>query len=159
MPARLTVVGDNETRQHLENIARKLHGDEMVNTMFKATNMVMRDAKKFAPVDTGRLRGSITPSVRSVGLLGRRVQGVVGSNVEYAPFMEEGTRHRRMPPISALEGWARRHGTSAYVVAQAILRNGGLEGHFYMKRGLEQNADAIRKLFEGHVDLAIRSGI
>jgi len=53
---------------------------------------VDRRAKRMAPVDTGRLRASITHE------LGRDEQGLVGrvgTNVIYAPFQEYGTS--RMP--------------------------------------------------------------
>ena len=45
---------------------------------------VERDAKKKAPVDTGRLRSSLTHEVEDT--LAR-----VGTDVEYAAFMEYGT--------------------------------------------------------------------
>jgi hypothetical protein len=38
-----------------------LHGEPMLQGMRNATLLVTRDAKRFAPVDTGRLRASITP--------------------------------------------------------------------------------------------------
>jgi len=50
----------------------------------KACLMVERDAKILCPVDTGRLRSSITHEIE--GTTGR-----VGTNVEYALFLELGT--------------------------------------------------------------------
>lgn len=44
-----------------------------------------------APVDTGRLRGSITHAVD-----GHAVH--IGTNVEYAAYVEMGTRHQRPQP-------------------------------------------------------------
>jgi HK97 gp10 family phage protein len=54
-------------------------------------------AKRLCPVDTGRLRGSITHALAtdSVGLYAD-----IGSNVEYAVFVELGTS--RMPARSFL---------------------------------------------------------
>lgn len=50
-------------------------------------------AKKKCPVDTGRLRNSIThvirPSEKAV---------YIGSNTEYAAFVELGTRHMKAQP-------------------------------------------------------------
>lgn len=57
--------------------------------MGEATAVVTGEAKVRAPVDTGRLRASITPEVRRLG--GGDVQGIVGSNVVYAPYQEFGT--------------------------------------------------------------------
>jgi hypothetical protein len=65
----------------------------------------------------------------------------VGSNVKYAPFQELGTRPF-WPPLSALETWAKRHGTSAFLVARAIATR-GIKAVRYLQRALEDNADRI----------------
>ena len=57
----------------------------------KACLMVERDAKKLCPVDTGRLRGSITHEIQ--GTTGR-----VGTNVEYARAVELGTEKQSPQP-------------------------------------------------------------
>ena len=54
--------------------------------------MVQADAKHLAPVDTGTLRSSIV----------REVKGniaIVGTNVEYAPYVEYGTKRSRAQPF------------------------------------------------------------
>jgi hypothetical protein len=89
-------------------------------------------------VNTGRLRASITPAVR---VRGNTVEGVVGSNVKYAPFVELNTRPH-WPPLAALEVWARRHHTTAYVVARAIARR-GTYGKHYLERAFKDNAERI----------------
>ncbi len=62
---------------NLENIDL----DEVLN---KACILVENDAKRNAPVNTGNLRNSITHKVDGT-------EGVVGTNVEYAPYVEFGT--------------------------------------------------------------------
>jgi len=57
---------------------------ESIKIIAKACFMVERDAKILCPVDTGRLRSSITHEVK--GTTGR-----VGSNVEYARAVELGS--------------------------------------------------------------------
>ena len=57
----------------------------------KACLMVVRDAKKLCPVDTGRLRSSITHEIE--GTTGR-----VGTNVEYARAVELGTEKQSPQP-------------------------------------------------------------
>jgi HK97 gp10 family phage protein len=47
-------------------------------------------AKEYCPVDTGRLRSSITHEVTGQD---RTIVGTVGTNVEYAGFVEFGTRY------------------------------------------------------------------
>lgn len=54
------------------------------NTAFK----IEASAKRAAPVDTGRLRGSITTEFKSSN---SNPKAEVGTNVEYAPYIEYGT--------------------------------------------------------------------
>jgi HK97 gp10 family phage protein len=56
--------------------------------LIKAGRNVERGAKRYCPVDTGRLRSSITSVV---GEVDGETSVVVGTNVEYAPHIEFGT--------------------------------------------------------------------
>ena len=104
----------------------KIEGTEELNAKFKqafekdlkateravylATLKAEAEAKKICPVDTGRLRSSITHKVE--GLLGE-----VGTNVHYAPYVEFGTRKMK---------------------AQPYLKPGGEEGVEYLKKKIEE---------------------
>lgn len=162
MPVRAEVRGINETRQTFENVAEAIQGREMVQTMYTALNILGNDAKRFAPVDTGRLRSSIKGDVSQISFPMKGVSGVVGSSIEYAGFQEEGTGTPagnapvKMPPIEALQGWARRHGVNARVVALAIFKRGGLEPRRYFARSLEKNERRIIQLFDGKVRMIIQ---
>lgn len=125
-----------------EQVLRDLDGPPMVAAMRQATLLVERTAKREASVDTGRYRASITPEVRARGTT---VEGVVGSNVEYARWTVLGRRPGKMPPVSALQVWARRHGVSAFLVARAISRR-GTKGDQSLIKGIEQNEAAIERL-------------
>lgn len=81
--------GLQETQKKTEQTLRDLKGEPFLEGMRDATLYVQRDARINAPVDTGRLRASITPEIRSFG---DTIQGVVGSNVTYAPYQELGTK-------------------------------------------------------------------
>lgn len=81
---RVEIQGLKEAQAKMEQVARDVHGTPMVDAMKQATLLVEGDAKRNAPVDTGRLRASIMPEVRVAGVFNRTVQGVVGSNVQYA---------------------------------------------------------------------------
>jgi hypothetical protein len=74
----------------LNGIADDLQGQKFRRDMLRATLLVLRDSKKNAPVDTGRLRSGLNSSVEQLSFFGRGVSGVigVGSNVEYAAAME-----------------------------------------------------------------------
>jgi len=55
--------------------------------------IIEAEAKRRCPVDTGNLRSSITPVVESWAA------GYVGTNVQYAPFVEYGTKHMAAQPF------------------------------------------------------------
>ena len=110
----------------------------MLQAMRDATMLVTRSARINAPVDTGRLRASIVPEVVQQSNV---IKGVVGSNVKYAPYMELGTK-AHWPPIQALEVWAKRHHTTAFVVARAIARR-GIKARRFLQRAFMDNRNQI----------------
>ena len=57
---------------------------------------VEREAKSLCPVDTGRLRSSITSQVYTEE---DTIVGVVGTDVEYAAFVEFGTSRASAQPF------------------------------------------------------------
>jgi HK97 gp10 family phage protein len=81
----------------VEKILREFNKTETVekdvSKLIKNTlHNIERDAKKSCPVDTGRLRGSITTNIIST------YSGEVGTNVEYAGWVEYGTRYQSAQP-------------------------------------------------------------
>lgn len=134
-----------ETQEKLEQVVGDLRGEAFLQALREATLIVERAAKVNAPVDTGRLRASITSEVRRSGL---NVRGAVGSNVEYAAAVELGSRPH-FPPIAALETWARRKGISAYLVARAIARRGTKPRRYLQKAYEENEARVVKKIGDG----------
>lgn len=63
--------------EHLSNL-------DLTQALNKACVLVENEAKMLAPVDDGQLRRSITHEVKDN-------KGYVGTNVEYAPYVEYGT--------------------------------------------------------------------
>jgi len=129
----LEIQGLKETQAALEKATAALTGPPMVAGMRRATLLVQGAAKRKAPVDTGRLRASITPEVQTRA---DGVVGIVGSNVKYAPFVELGTR-RHFVPGRYIGRWARRHG----------LPEGGLvvsgKAQPFLQPAFEENAERI----------------
>lgn len=74
---------------------RLLHGPDgaIAQYLLQAVQRVERRAKQLAPVDTGRLRSSITSGLAEDG---STVAGLVGTDVDYAVHVEYGTY--RMAP-------------------------------------------------------------
>lgn len=71
-------------------------GGPIVADLVKRTIRVHNRAKQLCPVDTGNLRSSISFRIEHVGAT---TVGVVGTNVEYAPYVEYGTRRMAAQPF------------------------------------------------------------
>ena len=83
--------GGEQVSSRLQKFSAALRGMPLIQAFRETLLWITADAKRFAPVDTGRLRASITPEVKVAQIRGQEVQGVAGSNVEYAPYQEFGT--------------------------------------------------------------------
>ena len=68
----------------------------------KAGLLVERDAKLLCPVDTGRLRNSIHTELVLTETGG---EAHVGTNVEYAAYVEYGTGQRGDPSVAHRQDW------------------------------------------------------
>jgi hypothetical protein len=98
-------VAQFEVRLNAAQINRLLtqRGGGVVEWLVAKGALAATFAKAHCPVDTGRLRSSITHELRSQG--GVPVV-VIGTNVEYARFVHDGTglygpRHARIVPVRA----------------------------------------------------------
>lgn len=74
-------------------------------------------AKRKCPVDTGNLRSSIT---HQVDYQGKKVY--VGTNVEYAPYVEMGTSKQTAQPY--LRPAAQEHSSTYKAILKMHLQNG-----------------------------------
>lgn len=74
-------------------------------------------AKRACPVDTGNLRNSITHAVE-----GSEDAVYVGTNVEYAPYVELGTRRRAAQPF--MRPAATEHGSTYRAILKRNLEEG-----------------------------------
>jgi HK97 gp10 family phage protein len=138
----LTIKGVTETINNLNRVEKGIGSDK---PMKAATQLVTREAKKNTPVDLGTTRASITPSIRSSR---NEIEGIVGSNRKSALFAEKGTRPH-WPPLKAVEGWARRHGMTAYLVALAVSRK-GTKAHRMLENALKDNQGKIIREFQNY---------
>ncbi|MCC8160119.1 MAG: HK97 gp10 family phage protein [Oscillospiraceae bacterium] len=77
----ITIEGMEEVQAALENLAS---GGRLESALAAAGEVVRAAAVENAPVDTGTLEGSISCNVADNA-------AVIGTNVEYAPYVEFGT--------------------------------------------------------------------
>lgn len=139
-----------ELRAKLDQVISDLHGQDMLDAMRAGALAVTSEARTLAPVDTGRLRASITPEVR---LDGNDVIGVVGSVVAYAPDVELG-RGPMVVPTAQLETWAKRKGLNVYAVQASIARK-GTRAQMYLQRAFETREAEVIRLLEQGVNKAV----
>ena len=144
----IEIQGLKETQAEMERIINDLHGEPFLNGMRTATLLVQRSAKIKSPVDTGRLRASITPEVRWNGNM---VIGAVGSDVKYAPFVELGTKPHFVPK-KYIGVWARRHGFED----RGLFVSGKAQP--FLQPAFEENADRIVKILGDTVATIITEG-
>jgi hypothetical protein len=94
-------------------------------------------AKVLAPVDTGRLRASIRVERRST--FGLRQRWTVGSDVEYAPMVNDGTRPHIIRPKRAK---ALRFKVGGKTVFARIVHHPGTRARPFLDRALADVARA-----------------
>ena len=92
-------------------------------------------AKGLAPVDTGALRNSITHSVHDYIL-------TVGSNIEYAPYVELGTGKDYSPP----PGWIQNNAERGKGIG-----NYNRKPKPYLRPAIEEHKDEYQRIAESEL--------
>jgi HK97 gp10 family phage protein len=90
-----TIEGQKELAARLKKISQTAT-NEIEQALVNSALFVERDAKIKAPVDTGRLRSSLTHATEDFGSDNPAV--TVGTNVEYAKHVEFGTSKQSAKP-------------------------------------------------------------
>ncbi len=109
----------------------------------KAAAIVLGGAKADCPVDTGLLRSSIhmTPANTS----GSRVSAEVGTNVEYAPYVEFGTGSRGGYPYE----------TKTKLTYSKSVK--GQAAQPFLGKSLHDNKDTVKAIVSGALNGAIQN--
>lgn len=94
---------------------------------------VVNRAKILAPVDTGRLRASIKGELQGVWTL--RPRFVVGTNVDYAEMVHDGTRPHVIRPRNAR---ALRFMVNGRVVYARVVHHPGTRANPFLDRALRE---------------------
>lgn len=133
----------------LDKLQEKLKDPEIIKgpvhrLLERVAFLIEGKAKEKAPVDTGRLRASIASRIKET-------EARVGSPVQYAVFVELGTRPH-FPPPRALQPWAQRHGLppglqGAYMLAHAIAKR-GTKAHPFLQPALQESIPVIERFAE-----------
>lgn len=89
---RVRVLGEQSLARKLAAIGPALDAAMKREVKVAAVN-IQNGARRRVPVKTGRLRNSITHEIAEDGL-----NAAIGSNAQYAPYVEFGTRRMRARP-------------------------------------------------------------
>jgi Bacteriophage HK97-gp10, putative tail-component len=116
-------------RAELNRTIRGASRDELETT----ARQVMNRAKVLAPVDTGRLRASIRIERRT--FLGLRARYTIGSDLNYAAMVHDGTRPHVIRPRRAK---ALRFRVGGRVVFARVVRHPGTRGRPFLDRALRE---------------------
>lgn len=110
----------------------------------KALTVIEADAKRECPVDDGRLRSSITHTVESTN---EQARGRVGTNVEYGPYVHEGTGIYARNGNGRKKGWAFKHPKTGEVIFTR-----GQKPKPFLRDAMDKNQDKIANIFKETVD-------
>lgn len=137
----IEIIGIDETIRNFRNIDSQMIR-KVRRQVVKSSLIIETRAKREVAVDTGRLRSSIQIGLKNSGL-----NADIFSDVNYANFIEFGTRPHR-PPASALKGWARRHNMDGMesVIAKSIERKGTKARPFLVPAFESEKNDFINEL-------------
>lgn len=147
-----------------------LQGAKEIRNRFSRSPMLMREAaqetlqvatlvaegaaKEAAPIDRGILRGSIHSEVRGVGF---EMVGIVGTNLEYAPYQEFGTGIYGPKATPIVPKQAKflvfRNSAGNLVFARSV---SGSRPRKFMAKGLQAVKDNMGKIRDAGIQAAKR---
>ena len=133
--------------ENLDRLLKKLEKldnidlDEVLN---KACILVENDAKKKCPVDKGQLRNSITHEVEGK-------EAVIGTNTEYAPYVEIGTG------IFSSEGTGRQDKWSYQDAEGHWHSTVGQKPQPFLNPALDENRKEIIQLFREELKKGVQN--
>ena len=119
----------------VDRLAKKLKPADLKEALNESCLLVENTAKENCPVASGQLRNSITSNVSGE-------TGEVGTNVEYAPYVEYGTgvfNHGRMTPWRYQDASGEWHTTT------------GQAPQPFLVPALDSNRDKILNIFKEKV--------
>ena len=84
----------------------------------RSAHQIRVEIRARTPINLGHLHNSVAVSIEDQGLT-----GIIGSNLEYAPHVEFGTRPH-FPPLAAIQAWVHSKGLAGRVSVKTRRRLG-----------------------------------
>ncbi len=152
-----SVKGTEQVIKNLSHIEKSIV-QEIVYGAQAVQAKLINDARANVPVGvTGALSASIQPG--AIIVTDDNVEAFVEANVDYASFLEFGTRPH-FPPVDALRDWCAKFlgdERLAFVVARAISRRGTL-AHPFMGPALIENMPVFHNAIIAAVQRGLAAG-
>jgi HK97 gp10 family phage protein len=119
MAAGVEIIGLKEVEEKFRRMSEEARGERLAVCARAGALLIQNGAKKRCPVDTGTLRRSIHTEDGKIS--STRAEVVIGTDVDYAPYVEYGTGRMRAQPYMrpALDEEAEAAGEAA---REAFLR-------------------------------------
>lgn len=128
----------------LENL-KNVSVEQAVN---EACILVENDAKKRCPVDTGELRMSITHEIEETSE--NRTTGAVGTNLEYAPYVEFGTGIFSSLGNGRQDRWSYKDAKGEW---HSTI---GQQPQPYLHPALDDNREEVKKLIQKKIEEGVK---
>lgn len=126
-------------KEFAESTLSKILEEKLINVL----QVVENSAKENCPIDDGVLRASITHKSE---MSESSIDGVVTSNVDYAPYVHEGTG------IYATGGKGRKTPWVYKDPKYGFIRTNGQKPQPFLQDAIDENMGAIENYFKGAFD-------
>lgn len=121
-----------EVRGNLDKFANSTLDAEVNDGINKACQILLASAIENCPIDSGQLKGSLTMDVDEV-----KHKGTVGTNVEYAPYVEIGTGVYSSQGTGRQDAWVYKDAKGNFHKTK------GTRPQPFLKPALEENREKI----------------
>lgn len=125
--------------ENLDDFIERGLDEALAAALEKACLIVEADAKEACPTGDGQLRQSITHEVDK-----EKMEGVIGSSVEYAPYVEIGTGIYSSEGTGRKTPWCYKDEKT-----DKFYWTRGQNPRPFLQPALDKNKDKINKCFEG----------
>ena len=137
--------------ENLDKLLTKLENLKTVSVeqaVNEACILVENDAKKRCPVDTGELRMSITHEIEETSE--NRTIGAVGTNLEYAPYVEFGTGIFSSLGNGRQDRWSYKDAKGEW---HSTI---GQQPQPYLHPALDDNREEVKKLIQKKIEEGVK---
>lgn len=137
--------------ENLDKLLTKLENLKTVSVeqaVNEACILVENDAKKRCPVDTGELRMSITHEIEETSE--NRTTGAVGTNLEYAPYVEFGTGIFSSLGNGRQDRWSYKDAKGEW---HSTI---GQQPQPYLHPALDDNREEVKKIIQKKIEEGVK---